>query len=103
MDRALSFQRQTKFCIYQEQYFSVESINSSFSLHLEQIKHTDYVSESLREIIVKGKYDNMVLLLIPVYEQMKERKIYHYCDARLNRSLSIEKLIVAFGKYKTLY
>ena len=51
----------------------------------------------------KRKYDNMVLLLIPVYEQIKERNIYHYCDVRLNRSLSIEEFIVAFGKYKTLH
>ena len=56
------------------------------------------VSESLKEKIVSGKYVNMVLLLIPKYEQIKENKDC-YRDARLNRSLSIEEFIVAFGKY----
>ena len=55
------------------------------------------MSESLKEKIVSGKYVNMVLLLIPEYEQMKENN-NPYRDARLNRSLSIEEFIVAFGK-----
>ena len=40
---------------------SVDSINTSFGLHPEQIKHVDYVSESLKEKIVSGKYVNLVL------------------------------------------
>ena len=83
------------------QCFSVDN-NNSFGLHPEQIKHTDFVSESLKEKIVSGKYVNMVLLLIPEYEQMKENKD-RYRDARLNRSLSIEEFIVAFGKYKRIH
>ena len=36
------------------QCFSVDN-NNSFGLHPEQIKHTDFVSESLKEKIVSGK------------------------------------------------
>ena len=53
---------------------SVVSINTSFGLHPEQIKHADYVSESLKEKIASGKYVNLVLLLIPGYEQMEAKK-----------------------------
>ena len=60
------------------------------------------MSESLKEKIVSGKYVNMVLLIIPEYEQMKENKD-RYRDARLNRSLSNEEFIVAFGKYKRIH
>ena len=52
----------------------------SFGLHHEQIKHTDYVSESIKEKIGSGEYVNMVYLLIPEYEQMKEKKD-HYSNA----------------------
>ena len=97
-------------------YISVESLNTSsnnnnnnnnncnstFGLHPEQIKDNDYVSESLREKIVNGKYVNMVLLLIPEFEQHKDKKD-RYRDARLNRSLSIDEFIVAFEKYKRIH
>ena len=63
------------------QYLNVDN-NNSFGLHPKQIKHTDldYVSESLKEKIGSGEYINMVHLLIPEYEQMKEKK-NHYRDA----------------------
>ena len=81
---------------------SISASNISYGLHPEQIKDNDYVSESLREKIVNGKYVNMVLLLIPEFEQTKDRKD-RYRDARLNRSLSIEEFIVAFEKYKRIH
>ena len=61
------------------QYLNVDN-KISFGLHHEQIKHTDYVSESLKEKIGSGEYVSMVHLLIPEYEQMK-KKTDHYCGA----------------------
>ena len=81
---------------------SIDNTSNSFGLHPELIKTIDYVSESLREKIVSGKYVNLVLLLIPEFEQTNEKKD-RYRDARLNRSLSIEEFIVAFNKYKRIH
>ena len=60
------------------QYLNVDN-NNSFGLHPEHIKQTDYASESLKEKIGSGEYVNMIHLLIPEYEQMKEKKD-HYGD-----------------------
>ena len=80
---------------------SVDSPTCTYGLHPEQINDNDYVSDSLREKIVNGKYVNMVLLLIPEFEQPKGKDRYR--DARLNRSLNIEEFIAAFEKYKRIH
>ena len=82
-------------------HISVDSPNCSYRLHPEQNKDNDIVSDSLREKIVNGKYTNMVLPLIPEFEQPKGKDRYQ--DERLDRSLNIEVFIVAFEKYKRIH
>ena len=79
----------------------ISSSSSSYGIHPELLKNTDYVSDSLKDKIVNGKYVNMASLLIPEFE-LSERKD-KYRDARLNRSLNIEEFISAFTKYKRIH
>ena len=79
----------------------ISSPTSSYGIHPELLKNTDYVSESVKEKIVSGKYVNMATLLIPEFEQPEKKDRYR--DARLNRSLSIEEFIVAFTKYRRIH
>ena len=48
---------------------STSNTNSSYGIHPEFLKNVDYVSESVREKIVGGKYVNLTTLLIPESEK----------------------------------
>ena len=80
---------------------SNSSTSSSYGIHPEQLKNVDYVSESVRDKIISGKYVNLATLLIPEFEQTEKKDKYR--DARLNRSLSVDEFIVAFSKYKRIH
>ena len=79
----------------------ISSTTSPYGIHPELLKNTDYVSESVKEKIVSGKYVNLATLLIPEFEQPEKKDRYR--DARLNRSLSIDEFIVAFTKYRRIH
>ena len=54
---------------------SLHSIDSSvYGVHPESLTNTDYVSDSLREKILSGKYVNVASLQIPEYEQASDDK-----------------------------
>ena len=75
--------------------------NENFGIHPEQIRNIDFVTETVRDKILSGKYVNLATLLIPEYTDQLKKDTYR--DARLNRSLSIEEFIVAFNKYKRIH
>lgn len=72
-----------------------------YGLHPESVGHIDYVTDSIRNKIIEGKYVNLATLLIPEYELLKESKAMR--DPRLNRNLTIEEFIIAFQKYKRIH
>ncbi|MCG8033304.1 MAG: hypothetical protein JAZ03_14145 [Candidatus Thiodiazotropha taylori] len=72
-----------------------------YGLHPESVGHIDYVTDTIRNKIVEGKYVNLATLLIPEYELLKESKAMK--DPRLNRNLTIEEFIIAFQKYKRIH
>ena len=72
-----------------------------YGLHPESVGHIDYVTDSIRNKIIEGKYVNLATLLIPEYELLKESKAMK--DPRLNRNLTIEEFIIAFQKYKRIH
>ena len=74
-----------------------------FGIHPEQIRNIDFVSETVKDKILSGKYVSLATLLIPEYAEQTNEKKDRYKDARLNRSLSIEEFIVAFNKYKRIH
>ena len=55
-------------------------------------------STEIRKAIVAGKDVNLNTLLIPNYETRKGDHV----DERLSRTLSLDKFIVAFGRYKRI-
>ena len=75
--------------------------NENFGIHPKQIRNIDFVTETVRDKILSGKYVNLATLLIPEYTDQLKKDTYR--DARLNRSLSIEEFIVAFNKYKRIH
>ena len=77
------------------------AVNENFGIHPEQIRNIDFVTETVRDKILTGKYVNLVTLLIPEYTDQLEKGTYR--DARQNQSLSIEEFIVAFNKYKRIH
>ena len=61
----------------------------------------DIISQEIRNQTILGKDVNLNLLLIPNYETPIKRKD-HDKDERLSRNFSLDELIIAFGRYKTI-
>ena len=60
----------------------ISSTTSPYGKHPELLKNTDYVSESVKENIVSGKYVNLATLLIPEFEQPEKKDRYRDAKAK---------------------
>ena len=52
---------------------SSSSTSSSYGIRPEQLKNVDYMSESVRDKIISGKYVSLATLLIPEFEQTEKK------------------------------
>ena len=75
----------------------------------DSFSHVDIISPSIQKQIIEGKDVNLASLLIPNYECPQtntilangiEFNVSGRPDPRLNRKLSLQEFIKAFGKYK---
>lgn len=85
------------------------TVNNSAGIRSDSITNVDIVSPSLQRQITEGKDVNLSSLLIPNYDCPQnhtvvtdniEFNVVGKPDPRLNRQLSIQEFIKAFGKYK---
>ncbi|CAC5415469.1 unnamed protein product [Mytilus coruscus] len=83
----------------------VYSANSStprkFGYPASSFSAVDMVSHELRNDIIAGKDVNLNMLLIPNYENTTIRKNKE-SDIRLQRNLSMDEFVIAFGRYKRI-
>ncbi|CAG2242115.1 unnamed protein product [Mytilus edulis] len=83
----------------------VYSTNSStpgkFGFPASSFSAVDMVSPELRNDIITGKDVNLNILLIPNYEHSTIKKNKE-SDVRLQRNLSMDEFVIAFGRYKRI-
>ncbi|XP_061171068.1 macrophage mannose receptor 1-like [Saccostrea echinata] len=73
----------------------------SFGVPATSITDIDIISPEVRQQIVAGKDVNLNTLLIPNYETLVKKKTQEK-DERLQRVLSSDEFIMAFGNYKRI-
>ena len=73
-----------------------EHAKGKYGIMPASIPITDMVSNEIRKLILSGQDVNLNIMLIPNYVKTKET------DERLDRSLSLDEFIVAFGRYKRI-
>lgn len=73
-----------------------------FGYASESLPLVETVSPSLRQQIITGKDVNLAALLIPYFHGQSDPSCHQSekPDARLNRTLSLQEFILAFGVYK---
>ncbi|CAG2219552.1 unnamed protein product [Mytilus edulis] len=83
----------------------VYSANSStpgkFRFPASSFSGVDIVSPELRNDIITGKDVNLNMLLIPNYKNSTIKKNKE-SDVRLQRNLSMDEFVIAFGRYKRI-
>ncbi|CAC5404653.1 unnamed protein product [Mytilus coruscus] len=81
------------------------SVNSStpgkFGYPASSFSAVDMVFPELMNDIIAGKDVNLKMLLIPNYENTTIKKIKD-SDVRLQRNLSMDEFVIAFGRYKRI-
>lgn len=67
----------------------------------ESLPYVETIAPKLRKAIVKGKDNNLTMLLMPPDHYFEAKDTYNKFkqDPKLNRMLSIEEFITAFGIY----
>ena len=79
----------------------LSGIRSAFGVPASSVSAIDMVSPEIQDQITSSKDVNLNILLIPNYENQSKKKITE-TDERLNRSLSLDEFIVAFGWFKRI-
>ncbi|CAG2203266.1 unnamed protein product [Mytilus edulis] len=84
-------------------YFTNSSTPGKFGFPASSFSAIDMVSPELRNDIITGKDVNLNMLLIPNYEfqtlLLKKNKEF---DVRLQRNLSMDEFVIAFGRFKRI-